>query len=204
MEKTVWIGVPEGNPPHWGGSPRRCLVTGTAELATGKECWWVQIRPPLPAVGNAEGLAEAVLAVRYADDEIADIDTHPVPVRVCRVINQPGPSGRFGDGDLVIDFWADAASSREALPTGPDHAAYWRQTLARIRRFVEANGHSRLPAPYFDEEGRLDILVGNIRRHHAGLAGVSPGPFPGIDYAKELDELGGWSWEVDEESWGEG
>jgi hypothetical protein len=42
--------------------------------------------------------------------------------------------------------------------------------------------------------GRLDILVGNLRWHHAGKGGVSPGPFPGIDYAKDLDRLPGWEW----------
>ena len=51
------------------------------------------------------------------------------------------------------------------------------------------------PEPYFDTDGkRLDVIVENIRWHHAGKAGVSPGPFPGIDYAAALDELPGWEW----------
>jgi hypothetical protein len=56
------------------------------------------------------------------------------------------------------------------------------------------HGHSRLPEGYHDDMGRLDILVGNLRWHHAGKGGVSPGPFPGIDYAKDLDRLPGWEW----------
>jgi hypothetical protein len=71
---------------------------------------------------------------------------------------------------------------------------FWAKTFARIRRFIEENGHSRVPDRYSDEVGPLDAIVGNIRWHHAGRAGVSPGPFPGIDYAAELDKLPGWEW----------
>ena len=191
----MWIGDADGVPPHWGGGPRQCVVRGVAELSTGHACWLVTIRPALPAVGGAGVLSEAVLAVRYSGDEMADIAERPVPVRVCRVLAPLGPSGRFGDGDLVIDYWADAAASENELPTGRDSLPTGDIRWQRIERFIDMHGHSCLPDPYFDEDGRLDILVGNIRWHHAGNAGVSPGPFPGVDYGADLDPLEGWSWE---------
>ena len=72
----------------------------------------------------------------------------------------------------------------------------WESSFDRIRRFVEERGHSEIPDEYSDEYGDgLGGLVANIRHHHAGLAGNSPGPFPGVDYASDLDQLEGWDWE---------
>ena len=70
----------------------------------------------------------------------------------------------------------------------------WQATLGRIRRFIDRHGHSRVPHDYVDEGGHLAGLLVNIRHHHAGSAGVSPGPFPGVDYAVELDSVDGWEW----------
>jgi DNA-binding CsgD family transcriptional regulator len=71
----------------------------------------------------------------------------------------------------------------------------WELTFDRIRRFVGEYSHSDIPADYSDEHGGgLGELVANIRHHHAGLAGHSPGPFPGVDYASDLDRLEGWDW----------
>jgi DNA-binding CsgD family transcriptional regulator len=70
----------------------------------------------------------------------------------------------------------------------------WEATLGRIRRSIDRHGHSRVPVDYVDEGGHLAGLLVNIRHHHAGLAGVSPGPFPGIDYAAELGSVDGWEW----------
>ncbi len=117
------------------------------------------------------------------------------------IVNVLGPAAgidlhrpAFGDGELVVEFWADAAESVEALPLPIDEAAFWADTLARIQRFIEQHGHSNVPIEYHDADGRLDILIENIRWHHAGKAGISPGPFPGIDYAADLDALHGWEW----------
>jgi hypothetical protein len=101
---------------------------------------------------------------------------------------------RFANGELVIEVWADAAATIEALPDPIDEAALWAETLERIRRFIEAHGHSRVPDGYHDDRGPLDIIVGNLRWHHAGKGGVSPGPFSGIDYAADLDRTPGWEW----------
>jgi hypothetical protein len=140
-------------------------------------------------------LAEGIIMPRYPGDGFDVLDVRSI------IVNILGPAPgvdvtkhSFGDGELVIEFWADAAASPEALPQPIDEAAYWAETLGRIRRFVETHGHSRLPDGYHDDMGRLDILVGNLRWHHAGKGGVSPGPFPGIDYAKDLDRLPGWEW----------
>jgi hypothetical protein len=75
-----------------------------------------------------------------------------------------------------------------------DERAAWEKTLARICRFIDEHGHSRVPDPYFDTDGRLDVIVGNLRWHHAGRPGTNPGPFPGIEYAPDLDRLPGWEW----------
>jgi hypothetical protein len=100
----------------------------------------------------------------------------------------------FAEGDLTIQFWADAAATLDLLPKPLDRAAFWAETLARIGRFIEVHGHSRVPDRYADEVGPLDAIVGNLRLHHAGRAAASPGPFPGIDYAADLDRLPGWEW----------
>lgn len=83
-------------------------------------------------------------------------------------------------------------------------AEAWRQDYARISAFVEAHGHSRVPEDYWDEDGPLDGLVGNIRLHHSGRSWLGEGPsprgsemYPGVDWKADLDRLGGWSWDVD-------
>jgi hypothetical protein len=190
----LWLGDSEGRPPHWGGRPRRVLVLATTQLATGRMAHRVKIEPPL-ARRIGEPLGEAILMPRYSDAVLDDVASGPI------VVNVLGPApgvdihkGQFADGELVIEFWADAAASAEALPKPIDEAAFWGETLARIRRFMESHGHTRVPEGYHDDRGQLDIIVGNLRWHHAGHGGASPGPFPGIDYAKDLDELPGWEW----------
>ncbi len=72
----------------------------------------------------------------------------------------------------------------------------WERSFDRIRRFVDEHGHSEIPDEYSDEHGGgLGGLVANIRHHYAGLADHSPGPFPGVDYASDLDQLEDWDWE---------
>ena len=66
------------------------------------------------------------------------------------------------------------------------------QTVWRVR--VDPPIPTFAGGDYHDEDGLLGVLVGNIRWHHAGKAGVSPGPFHGIDYAAVLDRLPGWEW----------
>jgi len=86
-----------------------------------------------------------------------------------------------------------------------EQAEDWRRTYARIRAFVEAHGHSRVPEAYSDEQGPLDGIVGNIRLHHSGRAWLGEGPpprgsemYPGVDWEADLDRLPGWSWDVDD------
>jgi hypothetical protein len=95
--------------------------------------------------------------------------------------------------DLVNEYWAEVALTPENLPT-VEPGLSWEATLGRISRFIDEHGHSRVPDPYFDADGRLDVIVENIRWHHAGKAGISPGPFPGIDYAADLEALPDWEW----------
>jgi hypothetical protein len=83
----------------------------------------------------------------------------------------------------------------------------WRHAYARIRAFVEAHGHSRLPEGYRDEDGPLDGLVGNLRLQHSGRSYLGGPPPPResqslglVNWEAELDRLPGWSWELDDPS----
>ena len=59
-----------------------------------------------------------------------------------------------------------------------ENAEDWRRTCARIRAFVEAHGHSRVPEDNHDEDVPLDGLVGNIRLHHSGRSWLGEPPPP--------------------------
>lgn len=190
----LWLGDSEGSPPHWGGEPRVADVVGSARLPSGAVGTVVRIDPPLPR-SDGPPLDEAILMPHAQGDDLERLGERSMVVNVLRPIagvDIRGPS--FADGELVIQFWADAAATREALPKPLDRAAFWQETLTRIRRFIEQQGHSDVPPGYSDERGPLDIIVGNLRWHHAGKGGVSPGPFPGIDYAADLDRVPGWEW----------
>lgn len=84
-------------------------------------------------------------------------------------------------------------------------ASAWRRELARIKVFIEAHGHSRVPEDYHDEEGPLAGLVGNLRWKHAGRSWLREGrppkgadSYPGVAWEADLDRLEGWSWEIEE------
>jgi hypothetical protein len=190
----LWLGDSEGRPPHWGARPRRAVVHGRPTLATGQVVYLVSIEPPI-ARRDGRPLVEAIVMPRYPGADLAAGKSAAI------VVNILGPAPgvdihapRFSDGQLVVEFWADAATTIAALPEPLDEAAFWAETLERIRRFIEAHGHARVPDGYHDDHGRLDIIVGNLRWHHAGKGGVSPGPFPGVDYASDLDRMPGWEW----------
>jgi len=188
--------------PHWGGAPRRCVVVARPLLARGDRGWVVDLDEPIPAT-TGEALRQVVLAERLVGQKIdllrsttsAKLGEGWVPVLVCRprapdaLQAEPIPPDA-----LSIEYWAEVALAPEALPPPDDPEADWERTLTRIQRFIERHGHSKVPEPYFDEDGRLDVIVGNLRWHHAGKAGISPGPFPGIDYARQLDDVVGWEW----------
>jgi hypothetical protein len=189
-----WLGDSEGRPPHWGGEPRIAHVLSRSRLVSGAEGTLVRIDPPLPR-SDGPPLHEAILTPHAEGDDLGRLDERSIVVNVLRPAEGVDVrSLSFAEGELVIQFWADAAASPEALPKPIDEAAFWGETLGRIRHFVEQHGHSNVPDGYADEQGRLDIIVGNLRWHHAGKGGVSPGPFPGIDYAADLDQLPGWEW----------
>jgi hypothetical protein len=137
---------------------------------------------------------------RYVGDSLDALGNRWIMVNVLG--QRPGvdiTKESFADDELEVRFWAEAAASRDALPKPIDEETFWAETLARIRRFIEANGHSRIPPGYRDERGPLDVIVRNLRWHHAGKGGASPGPFPGIDYASDLDRQRGWDWTLEED-----
>ena len=62
---------------------------------------------------------------RYPGRDFDNLDAGSI------VVNVLGPASGvditkqdFGDGELVIEFWADAAASPEALPQPIDEAAF--------------------------------------------------------------------------------
>jgi hypothetical protein len=195
MSTDFYLGASEMDPPHWdGGGIRRCMVLGRPHLASGKLVWRVRVVPAIPAVGG-DLLDEVLLSGRIQGESIEDLTSGWIEVYVLRA-TEGGTLDKeqLDREDLSIESWAELALTPDELPPPFDRAAFWEKSLARIERFIERHGHSRLPDGYHDEEGPLDILVGNIRWHHAGKAGTSPGPFPGTDYASVLDRLPGWEW----------
>lgn len=193
--REFWIAAPDDDPPNWGGEPRRCVVERPVTLPGGREGWRVRLLPPLPGV-ERDPLREAVIVARAVGSALPDMASRPLDVRVCRLFRDAETLDRE---DLTIEYEAIAASDPAMLPSPLDEEEFWRTTLGRIRRFIEAHGQSRVPDGYVDDDGYgLAGLVGNIRWHHAGRGGESPGPFPGVDYAADLDTLEGWSWATEE------
>jgi hypothetical protein len=188
--------------PHWGGSPRRAEVLGRRTLARGDAGWLVRLDDPIPSTGGP-AFRLAVLADRveaYSIDQLRPTRSRRlgvgwVPVHVARLLD-PAAADRdtLEAGDLVDECWAEVALEPDNLPAWVGGLDAWTRTLQRIGRFIEEHGDSRVPNPYFDADGRLDVIVENLRWHHAGRAGTSPGPYPGIDYAADLDRLPGWEW----------
>ena len=194
-EADFYLGATgEMDPPHWGGGIRRCTVLGRPRLSGGLALWRVRVDPPIPAFSGGL-LDEVLIAERTQGDGIESLTTGWISVYVVRAKSGAHlDKGVLEREDWSIEAWAELARSPEALPPPVDEEAFWSRSLARIERFIERHGHSRIPEDYHDEDGLLGVLVGNIRWHHAGKAGVSPGPFPGIDYAAILDRLPGWEW----------
>ena len=189
-----YLGDCESTPAHWDGEPRKAFVIGHPALATGEIVDLARVEPPIPR-SNGSPLDEVIVMSRYPGHSLDALGGEPIIVNL--IIPVEGVDihkAAFVEGDLRIQFWADAAATLELLPRQIDEAEFWQRTLARIRRFIERFGHSHVPDRYADEDGPLDAIVGNLRLHHAGQAGVSPGPFPGIDYAADLDRLPGWEW----------
>lgn len=194
---TLWLGMGDGEPTHWGGRKRRCTVVDRPILATGRRAWRVRVKPSIPRPRSSQRLTQVILAERYPVDSLEELDEGYVVVNVATELPDAVDRDHFRDGDLVIEYVAEAAHDPDALPDGRDVEGFWTETLGRIVRFIEEHGHSRVPENYHDDRGRLDILVHGIRFHHLGKGGGSEGPFPGVDYAAVLDQLDGWEWDPD-------
>ncbi|MCP3880768.1 MAG: hypothetical protein GY701_20595 [Sulfitobacter sp.] len=200
MER-FWIGLPYGQPPHWDGRKRSCVLVGKVELATGGVGLRVKISPPLVELGGGFApLTEGIVTARFAGDLVVDALLQPTQVRVCREVVALAGRSRYDDGDLEIMTNADAAPSSDLIPDEPNHERDWARVLADIRQFTEQRGHSRFPEAYEGNSGRLDYLVSSLRFFHAPW---EPGtrrynPFPGVDWERDLDALPGWEWEPDE------
>lgn len=192
-----WLGMGENQPTHWGGPKRRCIVIDRPLLATGRPAWRVQVKPSLPRPGGGDPLREVVVAERYPGRRLDELDGDYVTVNVASIAVGASDRDQFREGDLAIEYVAEAAPRPDLLPDGRDVQRFWDESLARITRFIDQHGHSLVPDGYHDEQGRLEILVHNIRFHHGGKTGMSEGPFPGVDYVADLERLDGWEWDPD-------
>ena len=197
MSGVLYLGSTDSTVAHWGGPIRRAFVVRELLTSNGNPCWLVEVDPPIPA-GDGTDLQRVVLANRvsgWSVERLATVGSQEnqlgwTEVYVLRLQDPEFAGDRLRSGDYSIAHWAEVALDPDRLPKPHDVVAFWADTYARIKRFIDEHGHSRIPEPYFDADGkRLDVIVENMRWHHAGKAGVSPGPFPGIDYAAALDEL---------------
>jgi DNA-binding CsgD family transcriptional regulator len=142
--------------------------------------------------------------------EVEDLDGPEFEIAQLAAEGYPTPAiaGRLGLSDRTAAARVRVVFAKLGVRNRPELRAkmtanYWRRFLERIRTFIDAHGHSRVPEGYEDDEGPFRPVVERIRRHHAGPADASAdsrkvwymtSPFPGIDYASELDRLPGWEW----------
>jgi hypothetical protein len=134
------------------------------------------------------------------DHEVAELaaDGFPAPAIAARV----GLTERAARARIQVVFAKLGVRDRGELRARMT-ATDWRRTFDRIRGFIDAHGHSRIPEGYSDDHGPLRPLVDSIRRHHAGPGDDSAdarrlwymsSPYPGVDYAADLDRQPGWEW----------
>ena len=146
--RDYYLGDSEGEPAHWGGEPRKAFVIGHPTLATGAVVDLVRVDAPIPR-SNGAPLHELIVMARSSDDHLEAMADAAIVVNLIIPIDgidihRPA----FADGELRIQYWADAARTPELLPKPLDRAAFWAKTLSRIRRFIERFGHSRVPNRY--------------------------------------------------------
>ena len=203
-----FLGTSETRPEHWDGRLRRCWVTDRPRFGkTGRRLWRVQVDPPIPRyeedLSIRDWIGEWIFAERNNSERLEDVrEGRKVAVNIYGY-NDPQAHKKavFDSVDLTHEYIGEVAATAEALPQPWDPEAAWERDIERIRRFIQEHGHSRVPKSYFDEAGTpLDIVVDNIRWHHAGRGGWSEGPYPGVDYADDLAALEGWSWEIEDAS----
>jgi len=102
---------------------------------------------------------------------------------------------RYGESTLHRERHARL----EALPgwTWEPQAESWEEGFAHLQRFVEREGHARVPDEYSENAFELGTWVGKQRaRHRQGT--IAP------DRRRRLDSLPGWTWDALKASWEEG
>jgi len=201
-----YLGSSDTAPEHWDLRLRRCWVIDRPRFGkSGRELWRVHVDPPIPSyeedLSIREWVSEWILAERYVGERLEDLrEGRNLAVNIYGY-NDPRAHEKdvFDSVDLTHEYIGEVAATAEALPEARDPRAAWERDLERIRRFIREHGDSRVPERYYDEDGaRLDTVVGDIRWHYSGRGGWSEGPYPGVDYARDLAGLEGWSWEIED------
>lgn len=90
---------------------------------------------------------------------------------------------------------ADRVTRLEALPgwVWNAKAAAWEEWFEHMRRFVEREGHARVPYRYEDGDFRLGQWVSNMRARRGRGQLVA-------DRVTRLEGLPGWAWSIDTKS----
>ena len=59
-----------------------------------------------------------MLAERYREDDLRNLQRGPITVYVCRIVNPTAvQNGRIEEADIDLVAWAEVANSQEDLPT---------------------------------------------------------------------------------------
>jgi hypothetical protein len=87
----------------------------------------------------------------------------------------------------------------EALPgwTWDSREAEWEENFARLQRFVEREGHARVPRGHRENGDKLDLWV-LVQRQAYRKGTLDPGR------SARLEQLPGWAWDAREAQWEEG
>ena len=140
---AFWLGESESSAGNWGGPPRHAVVLSRPTLATGESVVLVHVEPPLPRAGKPP-IDEVIVMARYVGHSLDRIGEMPVTVNLLG----PAPDldfhkSAFDDGELVIEFWAEAAASPEMLPKPIDEPACDTTTRSRISSAARRLGPRR-------------------------------------------------------------
>ena len=103
--------------------------------------------------------------------------------------------GRYGNGQLT----ADRVARLEALPgwVWSTQAADWEENFGRLCRFVEREGHARVPRKYEDNASLLGIWVTSQRVLY-GRGQLT------ADRVARLEAVPGWAWDAVAAAWEQG
>lgn len=93
----------------------------------------------------------------------------------------------------------DRATRLESLPgwVWDPHEAAWEEGFTKVQEYAKVHGDCIVPHSFIQDEYRLGSWVNNQRTNYS-KGSLRP------EYAKRLESLSGWVWDVNESKWEEG